>query len=232
MSEQKEQVEKRSWDGKKFRELVKLKKDQESWSILNKERLRKIRLKNIFPTPIASTMLKEETLQVLNRSKQVWPLLYNIYLKIWMSNKMTNQKKDITLEERVKLSMITGNVVVCGKTLKKITKNSELIWSGKIISSYTFLFCGPLALLYPKISKAFCSGLQMNLLSTCPCDVYCGPRFPILLSSLNTFIQGLARIFMFYFFSLQLPVISVMRETGVPLLPDVGAIVTCKVSWS
>lgn len=43
---------------------------------------------------------------------------------------MTNQKKDVTLEERVKLSMITGNVVVCGKTLKKITKKlrTHLKW--------------------------------------------------------------------------------------------------------
>ena len=47
---------------------------------------------------------------------------------------MTNQKKDTTLEERVRLSVITGNVVVCRKTLKKITKK---LWnSSKVVRLY------------------------------------------------------------------------------------------------
>lgn len=57
---------------------------------------------------------------------------------------------------------------------------------------------------YQMSSKFFCS-LKVNWLGEVKCNVVIPDIFP------------------------QLPVISVVRETETQLLPDVGAIVTCKV---
>lgn len=66
--------------------------------------------------------------------------------------------------------------------------------------------------LFPKMTDVLCYSLKTNLQAAFSNQG--------LLSTLTIL------------FSPQLPVVSVMRETESQLLPDVGAVVTCKVSGS